>query len=89
MRVPQNVAGTVNAFLAMRGLLIAINDFNAQQPEKIESVAIPGLCTGSGRMSYERCARQMRKAYDIAIGKSMNHYDSLNAAIEDEKDYKA
>lgn len=88
MRVPQNVADTVNAFLAMRAIVIAINKFNSHKKEQIQSVAIPGLCTGAGRMPYERCARQMRRGYDIAVGATSNHYRSLAHAIEDEKSYK-
>jgi O-acetyl-ADP-ribose deacetylase (regulator of RNase III) len=88
MRVPQNVADTVNAFLAMRATLLAINKFNKENAGTIRAVAIPGLCTGAGRMPYDRCARQMRAAYDLALGRSSNHYGSLSEAIADEKRYK-
>ena len=88
MRVPQNVAGTVNAFLAMRATLLAILRFNKEHGDSIKTVAIPGFCTGAGRMPFERCAGQMRFAYDQVIGKSSNKYRSLADAIADEKRYK-
>jgi len=88
MRVPQNVADTVNAFLATRAILVAIRTFNSQNTDGIKSVAIPGLCTGVGRMPYERCARQMRAAYDLVSGNSSNHYRTLSEAIAEEKRYK-
>ena len=88
MRVPQDVANTVNAFLAMRAILIVIDRFNSENERPIKSVAIPGLCTGAGRMSFELCARQMRAAYDLVYGKSSNFYRSLPEAIADEKLYK-
>lgn len=88
MRVPQNVADTVNAFLAMRATLLAVKSFNAENGAVIKSVAIPGLCTGVGRMPFDRCARQMRAAYDLVLGKRSNHYGSLKQAIDDEIGYK-
>jgi O-acetyl-ADP-ribose deacetylase (regulator of RNase III) len=65
MRVPEDVSGTVNAYLAMRGVLLAIQSYNRQvQPkERIVRVAIPGLCTGVGNMPHERSAYQMWIAY--------------------------
>ncbi len=89
MRVPQNVADTVNAFLATRAIFLATNKFNVQNAGGIKSVAIPGLCTGVGRMPYERCAQQMRAAYDLVCGHSSNHYRTLREAIAEEKKYKA
>lgn len=88
MRVPQVVDNSVNAFLAMRAILIAINNFEKVHPDSIRSVAIPGLCTGVGEMPARRCARQMREAYDLVYRKTNNHYISLAQAIDDEKRYK-
>lgn len=87
MRVPQNVGASVNAFLAMRAILIAATNFNRQNNDAIKSVAIPGLCTGYGKMPFDRCALQMREAYDIVFGPASNKYRSLDEAIVDEKRY--
>jgi O-acetyl-ADP-ribose deacetylase (regulator of RNase III) len=38
---------------------------------KINSILCPGLCTGEGRMSFERSARQMRAAYDNIVMQQM------------------
>jgi O-acetyl-ADP-ribose deacetylase (regulator of RNase III) len=70
MRVPANVGGTVNAYLAMRAILLAAEAHNSAKPaERIASVAVPGLCTGIGKMPADRSAFQMWMAYrSIAMG---------------------
>ncbi len=64
MRVPMsfNIATSVNAYLAMKAVLIA-----ASAEEQIRTVAVPGLCTGVGRMKPEIAARQMLAAYEEVI----------------------
>ncbi|WP_299891575.1 macro domain-containing protein [uncultured Lacinutrix sp.] len=67
MRVPMNfnIATSVNPYLAMKAILIA-----CKKNEKINSVSIPGLCTGCGRMPYHIAAHQMYLAYEeIILGK--------------------
>jgi O-acetyl-ADP-ribose deacetylase (regulator of RNase III) len=68
MRVPEDVADTRNAYLAMRAVLVAVQKHNAQSQTPIRTVAIPGLCTGVGRMPLSVAAHQMRVAYDNIIG---------------------
>lgn len=70
MRIPTNfnIDTSVNAYLAMKAILIAAN----KEPE-IQSVAIPGLCTGIGRMDPKIAARQMFYAFEeIVNGKRMD-----------------
>lgn len=70
MRIPTNfnIDTSVNAYLAMKAILIAAN----KEPE-IQSVAIPGLCTGTGRMDPKIAARQMFYAFEeIVNGKRMD-----------------
>ncbi len=70
MRIPTNfnIDTSVNAYLAMKAILIC-----AMQEPAITSVAIPGLCTGVGRMQPVIAARQMFQAYkEIVLGDSMN-----------------
>lgn len=88
MRVPQNVADSINAFLAMRAILLCVKQFNARQNNAISSLAIPGLCTGAGRMPFDRSARQMKAAYDQVFGGIANQYPSLKEAIAFEKGLK-
>ena len=40
---------------------------NLKSENKIETVLCPGLGTGEGKMPYERCAKQMLKAYKVCI----------------------
>ena len=63
MRIPGSVAGTINAYLAMRAVLLA-----SQREYAIRRVAMTGLCTGVGAMPYAEAAEQMRTAYDSVIG---------------------
>lgn len=70
MRVPTNfnINTSVNAYLAMKATLI-----KAKQHQDIHSVAIPGFCTGVGRMQPVIAARQMFLAYkEIVLGERMN-----------------
>jgi len=64
MRVPMNfnIATSINPYLAMKAILIA-----CKKHPKIESVSIPGLCTGCGRMPYHIAAKQMFLAYEEII----------------------
>lgn len=69
MREPQNVKDSINAYLAMRAALIAVSEHNKKHPGSINTVLVPGLATGNGGMAPEKCAEQMRKAYQsITIG---------------------
>ena len=73
MRVPADVSDTVNAYLAMRAILRAVeahNRANKGNPaNQIRSLALPGLCTGTGKMLPERAAFQMWTAYrSIVLG---------------------
>lgn len=71
MRIPTNfnIDTSVNAYLAMKAVLIA-----AKAHEQINSIAVPGMCTGVGRMQPIICARQMHIAYkEIILGQRMNH----------------
>jgi O-acetyl-ADP-ribose deacetylase (regulator of RNase III) len=71
MRIPGSVGETVNAYLAMRAVLVAVLRHNerSEPTRRIHSLAIPGLCTGVGGMDYGvSSAEQMRAAYDNVIG---------------------
>ncbi|MFP2929809.1 macro domain-containing protein [Pyxidicoccus sp. 3LG] len=68
MRIPMAVPDTVNAWLAFRATLRAVQEHNAANPRRpIRSLLCPGLCTAVGRMPPERAARQMRKAWDVVV----------------------
>ncbi|MFK7903566.1 MAG: Appr-1-p processing protein, partial [Chitinophagales bacterium] len=70
-----NIATSVNPYLAMKATLI-----EARKHPKIESVAIPGFCTGVGRMQPEIAARQMYQAFkEIEKEEKMNFADFAEA----------
>lgn len=70
MRIPTNfnIDTSVHAYLAMKAALI-----KAKSEPAIHSVAIPGLCTGVGRMEPQIAAGQMFQAYkEIILGERMD-----------------
>jgi O-acetyl-ADP-ribose deacetylase (regulator of RNase III) len=78
MRIPMRVTDTVNPYLAARAVFrllehghfmgapfpgVAIHDL-------VRVVAMPGLGTGTGGVTPDQCARQVRAAYDaVMVGK--------------------
>ena len=67
MRVPGNVAGTLNAYLAFRAALLAIRAHNKDAGEPIDSLAATGLCTGVGGLSGSQAAGQMLAAFRSVV----------------------
>jgi O-acetyl-ADP-ribose deacetylase (regulator of RNase III) len=66
MRIPENIAFTLNAYIAFRAILIAINNFNESKSNRpIKSLVCSGLGTGIGSMEAVKCAAQMRAAYKL------------------------
>lgn len=67
MRVPGNNANSIAAYLATRAALVALAHHNASGAARIASVAIPGMCTGIGGMSFAEAATQMRTAFASVV----------------------
>jgi len=66
MRVPESVAFTLNAYLAFRAILVAVENFNKASGQRtIDSLVCCGLGTGIGKVAPTRCAAQMRVAYQL------------------------
>ena len=66
MRIPGKLPKeNINAYLAMRAVLIELKKFNSFKPGGIKSIAIPSLCTGVGGVSYIDSAKQMRMAFEM------------------------
>lgn len=63
MRVPGNSAHSIGAYLATRAALVALLQHDTNGEPAIRSVAIPGMCTGVGGMSFTEAASQMRTAF--------------------------
>jgi O-acetyl-ADP-ribose deacetylase (regulator of RNase III) len=69
MRTPQPVKSSVNAYLAARAALLAVLAHNrAAGGGAIETLLVPGLCTGEGGMHPRISARQIRYAYEEVLG---------------------
>ena len=83
MRVPSNVADTVNSYLAFKGILQAVILHNRNKSPGIQSVLCPGLGTGEGKMSPENCAKQMYRAYEVCILNKFETKGGLAGAVND------
>jgi O-acetyl-ADP-ribose deacetylase (regulator of RNase III) len=64
MRVPQNISGTDNVYLAIWATLTAIYRHNRTEMRKIEVVACPALGTGTGGVELVEASLQLLLAYE-------------------------
>jgi O-acetyl-ADP-ribose deacetylase (regulator of RNase III) len=64
MRIPMNIQGTDHVYLAMWASLTAIHRHNRSASRKIDSLACPGLGTGTGGMDPLEAALQLCLAYE-------------------------
>jgi O-acetyl-ADP-ribose deacetylase (regulator of RNase III) len=67
MRVPMNIQGTDHVYLAMWAALTAVHRHNRAESRKIESLACPGLGTGTGGVDPAEAALQMCLAYEHSL----------------------
>ena len=63
MVTPSNISHTNNVYLATKALLAAVHKFNLENDGEIQTVAIPGLGTGVGKMPPHFASQQMADAY--------------------------
>lgn len=63
MRVPSNIDGTDKVYSATWAALLEVQAFNQTVERKIETVAMPAMGTGFGRVPYDEAARQMAAAW--------------------------
>ena len=69
MRVPMVLpADTINPFLATRAAVGFVKDMTMKPDEK--SIGFPGMGTGVGQVPYDKCARQMRAAFEEVLGEA-------------------
>jgi O-acetyl-ADP-ribose deacetylase (regulator of RNase III) len=88
MRIPSDISDTINAYLAMRAILITALTHNRAAgtgPDRISRIAIPGLGTGVGKMPAERSAYQMWMAYRSLIMGEREWAKSLEKQAEHER----
>ncbi|MDW7691647.1 macro domain-containing protein [Flammeovirgaceae bacterium SG7u.111] len=98
MRTPMTILKSPNVYLAMKAILILLIygrfDNGDLIKDKIQSIAVPGLGTGTGQVPPIVCARQMRIAWEDVINekfKTQNGWDELRSNYayfftHDEKD---
>lgn len=81
MRIPESVAYTLNAYIAFRAILVAIENFNkAARMRRIDSIVCSGLGTGVGGMAATKCAGQMLLAYKAILSPAMiGRFESIHA----------
>lgn len=66
MRIPEAIPFTINPYLAFRAILVAVKNFNKERDRpEIDSLVCCGLGTGIGQVSVNKCAGQMRAAYQV------------------------
>lgn len=68
MRMPGNIAHTVNVYVAFRAALLALERHRRVAGLDVVTMLSPAMGTGVGAMPVERAARQMRTAYDNVVG---------------------
>lgn len=68
MRVPMILRDSVNVYLATRAILVLVKHDKFPNGtlinEQVKKIAIPGMGTGVGRLPYDICALQMKKAVE-------------------------
>lgn len=82
MRVPEEINNTVNILLATRAILTIC------KKEGIESVSIPGLGAGTGRVPHSIVAKQMKEAYNNIILDRWNEYPDWRSAKNHHQELK-
>lgn len=91
MRVPRDVSGSDNAYKAMKAALLAVRNHNRlvdsgvegyDQLNRINSLVTPGLATLTGRVPYDKAAKQMA----LATYHVMNPPKAINWYYASERD---
>jgi O-acetyl-ADP-ribose deacetylase (regulator of RNase III) len=77
MRIPMNISGTDNVYLATWGTLVATHQHNASASKKMHILAIPGFGTGTGGVDLLEASLQMR----IACEHFINPPEHLNPSV--------
>jgi len=71
MRVPLDIRGTANPYLAIRGVLLAVKNGvfkdDTLVKDRIKTIAFPGMGTGVGQVPPNVFAKQMKQAVEDVI----------------------
>ncbi|EDN65619.1 protein containing Appr-1-p processing domain [Beggiatoa sp. PS] len=85
MRVPMILGReTINIYLAMRAILLLLKygtlEDGTEINDVVETVAIPGMGTGVGRVPPDICAKQMKIAFQEVMEEKYVFPDSWQEA---------
>ncbi|HEU5116982.1 MAG TPA: hypothetical protein VFT74_09935, partial [Isosphaeraceae bacterium] len=80
----EDISDTLNVALACAAAFQAIHMQNAQQPDSIQSVALPGLGANTGRVPTEICADLMWTGYSLFRRRAFDDFSAMRAALEAE-----
>jgi len=81
MRVPMDISGTINPYLAALAAFTAVEKFNSDS-KRINSILVPGMGTGVGKVPFDIAARQMRTAYEHAVLKRKAFPESIGDSMD-------
>ena len=79
MTIPMDVSETANAYLAFRAVIQSAL-YQQRIGQSLKSIVCPGLGTGVGGMEFDRCAKQMLRAYERSYLKDIPKHASLSDA---------
>jgi len=62
MFLPENVAQSENAYYSTLAALLVVQKYNQSAKEQIDTIFIPGMCSGCGHMTLTQSLKQMLRA---------------------------
>jgi O-acetyl-ADP-ribose deacetylase (regulator of RNase III) len=65
MIIPELISNKDNVYMAMKAMLLAVEDFNKRNDDVIKVLVCSGLGTGAGRVPFRKAAIDMAKAYNV------------------------
>jgi O-acetyl-ADP-ribose deacetylase (regulator of RNase III) len=65
MIIPELIANKDNVYMAMKAMLLAVEQFNKTNDDAIRVLVCSGLGTGAGRVPFRKAAVDMAKAYRV------------------------
>ena len=80
----EDISETLNVALACAAAFQAVHMQNARAPGGINSVALPGLGTGTGRVPVRVCANLMWTGYTLFNDYAFRDFDAMRAALAEQ-----
>lgn len=80
----EDISDTLNVALTCSAAFQMVHMQNHREPGSIQSVALPGIGTGTGRTPVEICADLMWTAYNLFLTRDFSDFAEMRAALEEE-----